>query len=97
MTHLFLDLTNAERTELLEALRRDMRQQDRLAESNNEWASWHAYNARAVKRILECLNPKTVHAASSSNMSGHSRAKLLSRTSSTKSSLENVETSEVTM
>jgi hypothetical protein len=95
MTHLFFDLTNAEHTELLEALRRDMRQQDRLAESNNEWADWHAYNARTIKRILECLNPKTVPSASGSNLNvnGHFRTKLFTRANSAESLLKAVETS----
>ena len=93
MTHHFFDLTNVERTELLEALRRDMRQQDRLAESTSEWANWHAYNARTIKRILECLNPKTIPLEPGSSAGGHSRAKLARQAYSGESLRKNVEPS----
>jgi hypothetical protein len=49
---------------LLEALRRDMRTQLRMATADNALADWHKRNARNSQRILEALNPKsTQHAA----------------------------------
>lgn len=47
-----------EHWELLEALRRDMRNQQDLANKSGEWAEWHRYNARMVKHLLEAINPK---------------------------------------
>jgi hypothetical protein len=40
---------------LLEALQRDLRMQEDLADSNKQWAEWHLYNARKVKHLLDVL------------------------------------------
>jgi hypothetical protein len=52
------ELFTYEFVELLEALRRDMRRQFDLADTNTPLADWHRTNARLVLRILEALNPR---------------------------------------
>jgi hypothetical protein len=60
MVLLFEKLSPYEQEELMAALRRDMRQQEDLSLSNSSMALWHGYNVRRVRRILECINPKSV-------------------------------------
>lgn len=54
----FSMLFHEEKGELLEALRRDMREQLDRSQVGSEMSSWHFINARRVQRILEVLNPK---------------------------------------
>lgn len=55
----FIPLMTFERQALLEALRRDLRVQERHAESGGEYAQYHRNNARLARRLLEALNPKS--------------------------------------
>lgn len=43
---------------LVEALRRDLKTQQELANNPGPWVEWHFYNARMAKRLLDTLNPK---------------------------------------
>lgn len=53
-----------ERAELLEALRRDLREQDKMAKSSSSrWKDWHRNNVIMVKRLLDALNPKACTAS----------------------------------
>lgn len=51
-------LTNHEMSDVLAALRRDMRHESDLVASDPEWADWHRQNARRDKSLLQLLNPK---------------------------------------
>lgn len=55
------DLMTCELEDLLDALRRDMRAEERQARSDPELADHHLANVRRVKRILEVLRPKVHH------------------------------------
>jgi hypothetical protein len=48
----------AEREALLEALRRDLRSQSKLALRGSTWKIWHQRNVQMNLRVLEALNPK---------------------------------------
>lgn len=55
----FSDLIPFEMEALLDALRRDLREQNAKALSNSRYASFHGHNARKVKRLLEAINPRS--------------------------------------
>lgn len=55
-----------ERLALIEALRRDLKIQQELAKVDGPWLSWHQYNVRMVKRLLDAINPKRHHPAQES-------------------------------
>lgn len=54
----FLELFPAEREALLEALRRDLRSESKLAKSDADWAICHQRNVQLAVRLLAALNPK---------------------------------------
>jgi hypothetical protein len=51
-------LLESEMKALLDSLRRDLRKQQEMAQSNSDTADYCRWNARQVKRILEALNPR---------------------------------------
>lgn len=53
----FAMLFEHERSALIEALRRDIRSEERRAESNPQDADYHLTNYRTTLRILETLHP----------------------------------------
>lgn len=57
MNTLFTTLCEYEKDALVQALRRDMRHEEQLANSNDPWAEVHSYNARKDKDLLELLEP----------------------------------------
>lgn len=54
-----------EKETLLDALRRDMRNELDKAENSPELAIYHHSNARYIKRLLEILNPKSMRCEAS--------------------------------
>lgn len=53
-----LEMLQAEKEALLEALRRDLRSQKTLGMHDSGAAIWHQHNVRMNVRLLEALNPK---------------------------------------
>lgn len=46
---------------IVNALRRDMREEEQKAYSDKEWAAFHRMQARQDKDLLELLNPKQIN------------------------------------
>lgn len=59
MIERFAMLFEHERSALIEALRRDIRSEERRAESNPQDADYHLTNYRTTLRILETLHPQS--------------------------------------
>ena len=60
MIHRFAMLFEYEKSALLEALRRDMRSEERRAASHSQYAEYHLANSRTSLKLLEALSPKQI-------------------------------------